>query len=106
MQSRRREAGPGRGSFPRRARRGSAPSWWSARSCRDLRGSGLAAMQLGIASAPFQQLVMTARFDDAAAFDRDDPVAVAHRGQAVGGYEHGAPAGDRLQIVADDLLAF
>ena len=40
---------------------------------------------------------MAADLDDAAAFQGEDAVGVAHGGQAVGDDEHGAAAGEALQ---------
>ena len=63
-------------------------------------------MQLRVAAIATDQLIMVAVFDDAAAFDGDDAIGVAHRRQTVGNDEDRPAGGDLLHVLLDGPLAF
>src|ERR1700761_3397077 len=66
----------------------------------------LQVVQLGIATVAADQLIMTAVLDDAAAFNGDDTIGVAYRGQPVGNDEDRAAGGDFFHVLLDGALAF
>src|SRR6266699_3595437 len=65
----------------------------------------LNAMQRRVTPAAGHQLVMGAVFDHPATVDGDDAIGTAHRRQAVGDDDDGAPAHDGLHVLLDDAFA-
>src|SRR5262249_25472017 len=66
--------------------------------------NGLDAMQVGIAAAPGNQLLMGAVFDDRAVLDGEDAVGAAHGGEPVCDDQHGATLDDVAHVALDNAL--
>src|SRR5262250_221813 len=71
----------------------------------DFTGSGLQAVERGIAAASLDEIVMAAILDYAARVDGDDPVGAPHGREPVGDDEDGAALGDFLHVLLNHPLA-
>src|SRR4051812_46606127 len=65
----------------------------------------LHSVQRGVAAAAAQQLIVRAVLDDAAAFERDDPVGTGDRGKPMRDDHYGATLGDPPHVLRNDALA-
>src|SRR5262249_58212619 len=79
---------------------------WGRVACSYLTDPRLQAEQRRIPAALSQQVLVGSVLDQPPALDRDDPVCVSQRRQAVRDDEHCSPFGYLLHVVLDDPLAF
>src|SRR5215471_5140069 len=71
-----------------------------------LTDASLHAMQRSITAAASEQIFVGPVFDHPSALDRDDPIRVSQRGQAVCDDHYCSPFGDFSHVVLDESLTF